>query len=69
MKPLIPLDTEIKPWGKLVGIHSRNGERQYFFIDIHNVVSLIPADLVEKEYFREIIQMKDRMPRSSKSGS
>lgn len=48
-KPPLPLGTEINPHGKISGIHSRGGERSYFFVNKKGAVSLIPAELVEEK--------------------
>ncbi len=45
----LPLGTEVEPWGTIWGIHSRDGERSYFFLDDDGCTSLIPAELVEEE--------------------
>lgn len=47
MKPPLPLGTKTK-YGTIEGIHSKAGERSYFIVDAHGVVTLIPAELLEK---------------------
>lgn len=49
--PIIPLGTEVKPWGKIGAVHffgsGRIQERYYALVDKHGGVALIPADDVE----------------------
>lgn len=35
------------PWGEIVGVSIRDGERFYFLLDADKTVSLMPADVVE----------------------
>ena len=42
----IPLGTKT-PFGKIVGIHSKSGERSYFMENKYGVVTLMPADMLE----------------------
>lgn len=48
-RPPVPLGTVVKPWGTAEAIASLHGERYYFLIDKHKVVSMMPADVVEAE--------------------
>lgn len=41
----------IKPFGKMSMIHSRKGERSYFFIDRRGSVTLLPEDML-REHLR-----------------
>ncbi len=45
-KPIIPLGTVVKPWGKVAAVRY-DGERYYFLIDKDGSVSMMPADVVE----------------------
>lgn len=44
----LPLGTAT-PWGKIIAIHFRGGERYYHLLDAKNSASLMPASLVEAE--------------------
>lgn len=44
---MVPLGAKTK-WGKVGGVFSIQGERYYGLVDWHGVVSLMPADVVEK---------------------
>lgn len=39
----------VKPYGRFVMVHSRKGERLYFFMK-NGSVSLVPAELVDPNY-------------------
>lgn len=47
--PEIGIGAEIDPWGKVVGMHSKDGERSYFFESEDGVISLIPSELLNTE--------------------
>ena len=46
---MIPIDTVVKPWGKVSMIRTIEGERYYFLIDEDGHVSMIPDFVVEHE--------------------
>ena len=45
-KPL-RLGKKVNPYGKICAIHSKGGERNYFLINKHKVVTLMPAEILE----------------------
>lgn len=45
MNPIIPIGVKT-PYGIIGAIHSKDGERSYFMIDKHKMVSLIPEDIL-----------------------
>jgi hypothetical protein len=47
-KKILPLGTETK-WGKIEMVGITGGERYYWMIDKHKVVSMIPALIVEED--------------------
>jgi len=48
---MIPMDAELKPYGKVGMIGSLSGERYYWFVD-GNAVAMMPASVVEPMYER-----------------
>lgn len=46
-KPIIPLDTPVKPFGKVSMIHFHAGERTYFLTDKRGGVTLLPSEMLE----------------------
>ena len=48
MDKILPIGTET-PYGRIEAIGSLSGERYYWMIDKHKVVSMIPASILEEE--------------------
>ena len=43
---MVPIDTPTQ-WGKVAAIRFADGERYYFLVDKHGMVSMMPACVVE----------------------
>jgi hypothetical protein len=46
---MIPLGTNVKPYGKVSAVGCIQGERYYWLLSKEGVVSMIPADFLELE--------------------
>lgn len=46
-RPVLDVGKTVKPYGKIAAIMLTGGERYYFLIDKHGVVSMIPALVIE----------------------
>ncbi len=49
---MIPLDTEVKPYGKVQMIGYTGGERYYWLVNDYSV-SMLPASLIEHVYEKQ----------------
>lgn len=47
-RKIVPLGTRTR-LGEVIGVCLRDGERHYFLRDLGGIVSLFPADVVERE--------------------
>jgi len=54
--PIIPLGT-VTSWGKVDMVGITGGERYYWMTDRRGVVSMMPADVVEKD-----VKARERKP-------
>lgn len=45
-KPILPLGTPVKPWGKIIAV-GWYGERYYWLENDHGDISMMPARVVE----------------------
>jgi hypothetical protein len=46
--PIVPLDTVVRPYGKVVAVCMRAGEERYYMLrDKHGTIALMPATLIE----------------------
>ena len=51
--PIVPLGSKVKPYGYVAAVLITGEERYYLLLDKHNVVSLIPANVIEPEYWKK----------------